>query len=99
MTQSLARLGGDVTGIDASAANVEMAKIHAGQDEGLDDSRIRYQHLMAEDLLQHGGKEQYDIVCAMEVVEHVKEPGLFLQTLAEHVKVRCADGAYLYTDK
>lgn len=89
LSESLARLGARVLGIDASEANIEMAKIHAAQDERLAASPLAYRHVMAEDLLASQGPEQFDIVCAMEVIEHVKEPAVFLKTLADLVKV-CA---------
>lgn len=88
LSESLARLGANVTGIDASSSNIEMAKIHASQDEKFHQSKssLEYQSIMAEDLLSKGGKEQFDIVCAMEVIEHVRQPDLFLSTLAHLIK-------------
>jgi 2-polyprenyl-6-hydroxyphenyl methylase/3-demethylubiquinone-9 3-methyltransferase len=91
LSESLARLGADVLGIDASATNIEMARIHAQQDDRLrSNDNLRYRAVMAEDLLQEQGTGQYEIVCAMEVVEHVKEPALFLNTLADLLKVGTA---------
>lgn len=47
---------------------------------------LRYRHTSAEELLKEGKK--YDVVCSMEVLEHVDSPGEFLKCLADMVKVR-----------
>jgi polyprenyldihydroxybenzoate methyltransferase/3-demethylubiquinol 3-O-methyltransferase len=87
LSESLARLGAIVTGIDASSSNVEIAKLHASKDARLSlSSSPTYRHVMAEDLLAETGPNQFDVVCAMEVIEHVKSPRLFLETLANLVK-------------
>lgn len=96
LSESLARVGANVLGIDASNSNVEIAKTHAAKDFGFNPSSsnssnkssslLAYRHVMAEDLLAEKGPDQFDIVCAMEVIEHVKEPRFFLQTLANLVK-------------
>lgn len=88
LSESLARVGANVLGIDASSSNIEIAKMHAGKDFGFQSqpSSLAYRHVMAEDLLAEKGPNQFDIVCAMEVIEHVKEPRFFLQTLADLVK-------------
>jgi len=57
-----------------------MAKVHAAQS-GLD---IDYRAVTAEALADAG--ERFDIVLAMEVVEHVADVGLFVQRCAEMVK-------------
>jgi polyprenyldihydroxybenzoate methyltransferase/3-demethylubiquinol 3-O-methyltransferase len=51
---------------------------------------LRYRHTSAEELLKEGKK--YDVVCSMEVLEHVDSPGDFLKCLADMVKVRTAHG-------
>lgn len=89
LLQSLARLGANVTGIDASPENVTIAKLHAQHDPSFSRGTPRYENIMAEDLLARRRKqneEGFDVVCAMEVVEHVKEPALFLETLADLLK-------------
>ncbi|WP_448150588.1 bifunctional 2-polyprenyl-6-hydroxyphenol methylase/3-demethylubiquinol 3-O-methyltransferase UbiG [Labrys miyagiensis] len=78
--EPLAKLGGTVTGIDMASANIEMAKSHAARS-GL---AIDYRAMAAEDLLAAG--ERYDVVLAMEIVEHVTEPASFLRTCAGLVK-------------
>lgn len=71
VAEPMARLGANVTGIDAGEKNIEAAKIHAKRS-GLD---INYQYTTAEDLAgNNAGK--YDIVLALEIIEHVADiPG------------------------
>jgi 2-polyprenyl-6-hydroxyphenyl methylase/3-demethylubiquinone-9 3-methyltransferase len=80
VTEPLARLGAVVVGADPSAANIEAAKLHARQ-AGL---AIDYRATAVEALADAG--ERFDIVLALEVVEHVADLRLFLQRCAEMVK-------------
>jgi 2-polyprenyl-6-hydroxyphenyl methylase/3-demethylubiquinone-9 3-methyltransferase len=72
----MARLGAKVTGIDAAEKNIEIARLHASQ-AGLE---IDYRAQTAEALV---GGERFDIVLAMEVVEHVADVDLFLKSCAQ----------------
>ncbi len=80
LSEPLAKLGGEVVGVDMAAANVEMAKAHAARS-GL---AIDYRVVAAEDLAAAG--ERFDVVLAMEIVEHVTDPTAFLKTCADMVK-------------
>jgi 2-polyprenyl-6-hydroxyphenyl methylase/3-demethylubiquinone-9 3-methyltransferase len=80
LAEPIARLGGDTVGIDPSRANIEVARIHARQS-GL---AIDYRIATAEDLADAG--EQFDVVLAMEVIEHVADVDLFLDACARLVK-------------
>jgi 2-polyprenyl-6-hydroxyphenyl methylase/3-demethylubiquinone-9 3-methyltransferase len=80
LSEPLARLGAKVVGADASEANVAAAKRHA-EDNGL---AIDYRCSTAEALAEAG--ERFDIVLAMEVVEHVADVPLFVSRCAEMVK-------------
>jgi 2-polyprenyl-6-hydroxyphenyl methylase/3-demethylubiquinone-9 3-methyltransferase len=80
LSEPLARLGGDVTGIDPASENIEIAAAHA-QDSGVD---VDYRATTAEQLAAN--KEQFDIVLAMEVVEHVIDVPAFVATCASMVK-------------
>lgn len=82
LCEPLARLGADITGIDAAAANIEIAGTHAGQS-GL---KIDYRTDMAENLAAKG--EKFDVVLNMEVVEHVANVPLFMQSTAALVQAR-----------
>ncbi|MEE8189024.1 MAG: bifunctional 2-polyprenyl-6-hydroxyphenol methylase/3-demethylubiquinol 3-O-methyltransferase UbiG [Kiloniellales bacterium] len=74
--EPLARLGAQVTGIDASEVNVGVAALHA-KDGGL---TIDYRHTSAEELAEAGAS--YDLVLNMEVVEHVADVAAFLEAAA-----------------
>ena len=76
----MARLGAEVVGADASETNIEVAKLHA-REAGVS---IDYRATTAEALAAAG--EQFDIVLNMEVVEHVADVPLYLQSCANLVK-------------
>lgn len=73
MCEPLARLGAAVTGIDAAAENVAIAREHAA-GQGL---TIDYR---CGDVAELRGK--FDLVTSMEVIEHVANPAAFLSALA-----------------
>src|SRR6478735_3448868 len=73
LAEPLARLGAQVTAIDAAPELIEVAKTHAA-GAGL---AIDYRAIAVEDL---GG--QYDLVTSMEVIEHVADPQAFIHSLA-----------------
>ena len=72
LSEPMARLGAKVTGIDAAERNIGVASTHA-QESGL---AIDYRHAAVEDLAAAG--ERFDAVLALEIVEHVADPDLFL---------------------
>ena len=80
LSEPLARLGADVVGADPAAANIEAARLHAAQG----DLAIDYRVTTAEALADAG--ERFDVVLAMEVVEHVADVALFVTRCAEMVK-------------
>src|SRR5581483_10251364 len=80
LSEPLARLGADVTGADPSAENIEVAKLHAANA----DLVIDYRNTTAEALADAG--ERFDLVLAMEVVEHVADVPLFVSRCAEMVR-------------
>ncbi|KAG0342582.1 Hexaprenyldihydroxybenzoate methyltransferase, mitochondrial [Podila humilis] len=87
LAEALARLGAKVTGLDASMENIQMAKIHATKDpllNGEGPGSLEYRHQTAEQLLEQG--MQFDVVCSMEVIEHVENPAGFLKVLGQLVK-------------
>jgi len=80
LCEPMARLGAAVVGADASATNIEVAKMHAA-DSGV---AIDYRAAAAEDLADAG--EKFDVVLNMEVVEHVSDVGLYIARCSEMVK-------------
>ncbi len=80
ISEPLARLGADVTGIDASGANVAVARAHARDT----DLEIDYRQASAEELAAAG--RRFDAVMALEIVEHVADLDAFLQAAATLVR-------------
>src|SRR5271170_6386451 len=80
LCEPLARLGGSMVGADPSADNIKAARLHATRG-GL---AIDYRVTTAEALAEAG--ERFDVVLAMEVVEHVADADLFIELAAELVK-------------
>lgn len=71
LSESMARRGADVTGIDLGDENLKAATVHANQS-GL-ESTLRYQNIPVEELAKtHAG--QFDVVTCMEMLEHVPDP-------------------------
>jgi 2-polyprenyl-6-hydroxyphenyl methylase/3-demethylubiquinone-9 3-methyltransferase len=80
LSEPMARLGATVVGADAAGGNIPVARLHAEQS-GLD---IDYRHCAAETLAEAG--EQFDVVLAMEIIEHVADPQGFMDTCAGLLK-------------
>jgi 2-polyprenyl-6-hydroxyphenyl methylase / 3-demethylubiquinone-9 3-methyltransferase len=80
LCEPLARLGAAVTGIDLAAASIEAAADHA-RAAGLS---IDYRLAAVEELVTE--RARFDLVCAMEVVEHVADPAGFLAACAALVR-------------
>lgn len=74
LSEPLARLGAEVTGLDAAPENVAVATLHA-ERQGL---AIDYRAGGIEDL----GSARHDLVVSMEVIEHVADPAAFVAGLA-----------------
>jgi 2-polyprenyl-6-hydroxyphenyl methylase/3-demethylubiquinone-9 3-methyltransferase len=80
LSEPLARIGAEVVGADPSEANIGVAQGHA-EETGV---TVDYRVTTAEDLADAG--ERFDVVLAMEVVEHVADVNLFVRRCAEMVK-------------
>jgi 2-polyprenyl-6-hydroxyphenyl methylase / 3-demethylubiquinone-9 3-methyltransferase len=76
LTEPLTRLGARATGVDAAPELIAAAREHAAA-MGLD---IDYRERTVEET-----EGQFDLVTAMEVVEHVADPGAFLKALAKRL--------------
>lgn len=81
LTESLAKLGASVTGIDMGSEPLNVAKLHA-----LESSlAINYEKTTAEDKAQLC-PEMFDMVTCMEMLEHVPNPASVIQACAQLVK-------------
>ncbi len=80
LSEPLARLGAQMLGADPSHENIAAAQAHA-RESGL---AIEYRPTTAEELAAAG--ERFDVVLAMEVVEHVTDVRSFVATCAAMVK-------------
>ena len=80
LSEPLARMGGKVTGIDVTEKLVQVAKLHAKNSK----LNITYQHASAETLADAG--KTYDVVICSEVIEHVPDPQVLVDTLSKLVK-------------
>lgn len=77
LSEPMARMGASVTGLDPAPENIAAAKAHA-EAAGL---TVDYRAETIEALMANGAR--FDIVLALEVVEHVNDPAGFIRTLAE----------------
>lgn len=80
LSESMARRGADVTGIDLGTENLKAAALHAEQSAL--HQTLRYQHIPVEEFAKtHAG--QFDIVTCMEMLEHVPDPSSIVQACFE----------------
>jgi len=80
LSEPLARLGAQMVGADPAEENIAAARAHAEEM----DVAIDYRATTAEELA--AAKERFDVVLAMEVVEHVADVSAFIVTCAAMVK-------------
>lgn len=80
VAEPMARLGATVTGVDASEINIRVASMHA-ENTGIP---ITYRAATAEQLALEGA--QFDVVLALEMIEHVDNVGLLYDSLCHLVK-------------
>jgi len=78
LSEPMCRLGATVTGIDASAKNIEIAKIHAKKN----NLNINYVCTSPEKIQ----KKKFDVILNMEIVEHVENVDLFLESSSNLLK-------------
>jgi 2-polyprenyl-6-hydroxyphenyl methylase/3-demethylubiquinone-9 3-methyltransferase len=79
ISEPMTRLGAEVTGIDASAKNIEIAKLHAKKN----NLKINYLNTEPEKL---NLKNEFDIILNLEVVEHVENLNLYLESCQKLLK-------------
>ena len=81
LAESLARLGANVTAIDPSMENIATAKRHAALN--VHTKNIDYQNCSVENIVEAG--KTFDVVCCLEVVEHVDSVSSFLESCIQCV--------------
>ncbi|MCW2244128.1 bifunctional 2-polyprenyl-6-hydroxyphenol methylase/3-demethylubiquinol 3-O-methyltransferase UbiG [Azospirillum canadense] len=77
LAEPIARMGATVVGVDASEKNVRTAATHASET----GTAVDYRATTAEALAASG--ERFDVVLAMEVIEHVADVDLFVKSCAD----------------
>ena len=78
LAESMARRGANVTGIDMGEAPLSVARLHQAES-GLD---IHYRHSTAEQLAE-AEAGRFDIVCCLEMLEHVPDPAAVIAACAD----------------
>ena len=79
LSEPMTRLGADVTGIDASIKNINVAKIHAKKS----NLKINYICSTPEDLKIN---QKFDVILNMEIIEHVNDVNMFIKSCSKHLK-------------
>ena len=79
ISEPMARLGGEVTGIDASKKNINVAKLHSKESR----LQINYLNTSPEKLDNH---RKYDVILNLEIVEHVEDVSLYIRSCHKLLK-------------
>ncbi len=79
ISEPMARLGGNITGIDASEKNIKVASLHSKEN----NLKIAYLNKSPEQLDE---KEKFDIILNLEIVEHVDNLDLYLKSCYKLLK-------------
>src|SRR5436190_23269664 len=81
LAEALAKQGAEVTGIDKSQALIQAAKKHAEENQ----LSIKYNLTDAESFAKNHS-QSFDIVCCMELLEHVPDPCSLIQACSDLAK-------------
>lgn len=81
LAESMARLGGNVTGIDQSEIAIKIAKLHAKEN----NLSIDYKLLNIEDFLKKDSNK-FDVITCLEMIEHVPDPASIITSCAKKLK-------------
>ena len=79
LSEPMARLGANVTGIDASDKNIKIAKLHAKKNK----LNINYFCSSPEKLKT---KKKFDVILNMEIIEHVEDINFFIKSCSKLLK-------------
>lgn len=86
LSESLARLGGNITGIDPNVTSYEIAQkhldIYEGEEKAFMKSKIKYMNKKVEDLDK---QIKYDYIFAFEVIEHINDKKLFIKNISDRL--------------
>ncbi|MAJ86028.1 MAG: bifunctional 3-demethylubiquinol 3-O-methyltransferase/2-polyprenyl-6-hydroxyphenol methylase [Candidatus Pelagibacter sp.] len=79
VSEPMSRLGANVTGIDASEKNINVARLHANRSK----LKINYLNTSPENLKV---KEKFDVILNLEIVEHVDNLDLYIKSCSDLLK-------------
>ena len=79
LSEPMCKLGAEVTGIDASNKNIEIAKLHSNKN----NLKINYFCSSPE---KFKVKDKFDVILNMEIVEHVEDVNFFLSSCCKLLK-------------
>ena len=79
LSEPMTRLGAQVTGLDASKNNIRIAQSHALKNK----LKINYIHGSIE---KTNFKTPFDVILNMEIIEHVNNVDLFIQSCRKNIK-------------
>ncbi|MDD2535518.1 MAG: bifunctional 2-polyprenyl-6-hydroxyphenol methylase/3-demethylubiquinol 3-O-methyltransferase UbiG [Macromonas bipunctata] len=82
LSDSMARKGADVTGIDLSAKALKVAQLHAWEAQ---TPHLQFREISAEAMAEEQ-PDAFDVVTCMEMLEHVPDPASVVQACAQLVK-------------
>ncbi len=79
LSEPMCRMGADVTGIDASIKNINVASLHAKKN----NLKINYSCTSPENFSTN---DKFDVILNMEIVEHVEDINIFLESSSKLLK-------------
>jgi 2-polyprenyl-6-hydroxyphenyl methylase/3-demethylubiquinone-9 3-methyltransferase len=81
LAESLAKEGAIVVGIDMAEASLEVAKLHLLES----NYDIDYKQILVEEFAD-SNPESFDVVCCLEMLEHVPDPKSVINACSKLVK-------------
>ena len=81
LSEALSDQGAAVTGLDAGAGPIAVAKLHARAN----NHSIDYRHLTIEQFVDEN-PEPFDVICCLEMLEHVPDPALTIKSCVKLLK-------------
>ena len=79
LSEPMCRLGAEMTGIDASKKNIQVAKLHAKKS----NLKIKYLSTSPENFQT---ETKFDVILNMEIIEHVEDVNFFLESCSSLLK-------------